>query len=401
MLFEKLEKIDKKKIPIIAAVCASVAVVGIVAFSSLRPENMDDSGQGKTLIASQSDVSEKHIYKKYSDQFMADADIVFPYHEQADVLLAKKYEFDRDKVVSLLFNGKQPAISTTSSGFTGLDARETLGCGAGFSKGVFNYTNYRISQNVKLPFDSFSSNEEFTNLNPRYFEVYKKGKLDFMPPDEAISSVKKFLENFGITVSDDVEIHALDCETMQEYQDSILGSNPTLAEVYHIKDQLTKDDEFYYLCFTAEQNGIPISRYRFYSSVGRELPGCNIKVCYGKDGMFDISCGCIFMVHGIDHTADGLLTAEEALDRAYDEFCSIYSAADVTVEQMRFEYVTEPYSADYDEVKFIPVWSMVVYREEPEEDKGGRDKADYIANYAENRYIWMIDAETGEMILNG
>ncbi|MBQ1413056.1 MAG: hypothetical protein IIY93_07695, partial [Clostridia bacterium] len=97
--------LDKKKIPIIAAVCASAAVVGLVVFSSLRPENMGDGGQGKTLIASQSDVSEKHIYKKYSDQFMADADIVSPYHEQADVLLAKSYQFDNQKIVSLLFGG--------------------------------------------------------------------------------------------------------------------------------------------------------------------------------------------------------------------------------------------------------------------------------------------------------
>ena len=101
-----MDKLHNKKIPVIAAVCASAAVVGLVVFSSLRPENMGDGGQGKTLIASQSDVSEKHIYKKYSDQFMADADIVSPYHEQADVLLAKSYQFDNQKIVSLLFGGK-------------------------------------------------------------------------------------------------------------------------------------------------------------------------------------------------------------------------------------------------------------------------------------------------------
>ena len=108
-----MDKLHNKKIPVIAAVCASAAVVGLVAFSSLRPESMGDSGgisdngHGKTLIASQSDFSEKHIYKKYSDQFMADADIVSPYHEQADVLLAKGYQFDNEKNRIAAFRRRQ------------------------------------------------------------------------------------------------------------------------------------------------------------------------------------------------------------------------------------------------------------------------------------------------------
>ena len=99
------------------------------------------------------------------------------------------------------------------------------------------YLNYSTKQMhlLALPFENFSSNEEFVNLIPRYFEVYKKESLSVMTPDEAVNRVKDILKGFGITVSDDVEIHAIDKETMQEYQDYIIKNDPDLCSAKHCK----------------------------------------------------------------------------------------------------------------------------------------------------------------------
>ena len=365
--------LDKKKIPIIAAVCASVAVVGLVVFSSLRPENMGDGGKGKTLIASQSDVSEKHIYKKYSDQFMADADIVSPYHEQADVLLAKSYQFDNQKIVSLLFDGDKTKITKNQFGGTAFDAQDAAGRYAYMGEICLNYSTKQMHL-LALPFENFSSNEEFVNLIPRYFEVYKKDSLDFMTPEKAIRHVKDILKGFGITVSDDVEIHAIDKETMQEYQDYIIKNDPDMV-----------------------------------SSMKRFINGSNIKVCYSKDGIIDFQTDSIYTVKKVDHTAKNLLTAEQALDKAYEEFTTLYTPAEITVEQMRFEYAPKAYNSNYDEVKLVPVWSMIVYQKDnnPEADEKRAIKRategkvydeNYHSTYAMNRHVWIIDAETGDVL---
>ena len=400
--------LDKKKIPIIAAVCASVAVVGLVVFSSLRPENMGDGGQGKTLIASQSDVSEKHIYKKYSDQFMADADIVSPYHEQADVLLAKSYQFDNQKIVSLLFGGDKTKITKNQFGGTAFDAQDTAGRCAYMGEIYLNYSTKQMHL-LALPFENFSTNEEFVNFIPRYFEVYKKESLSFMTPDEAVNRVKDILKGFGITVSDDVEIHALDKETMQEYQDYIIKNDPDMAINYDYKAKLTDDDEFYFMCFNVEEKGIPVTRYNVVSSMKRFINGSNIKVCYSKDGIIDFQTDSIYTVKKVDHTAKNLLTAEQALDKAYEEFTTVYTPAEITVEQMRFEYAPKAYNSNYDEVKLVPVWSMIVYQKDnnPEADEKRAIKRategkvydeNYHSSYAENRHVWIIDAETGDVL---
>ena len=257
------------------------------------------------------------------------------------------------------------------------------------------------------PFENFSTNEEFVNFIPRYFEVYKKESLSFMTPDEAGNRVKDILKGFGITVSDDVEIHAIDKETMQEYQDYIIKNDPDMAINYDYKAKLTDDDEFYFLCFNVEEKGVPVTRYNVVSSMKRFINGSNIKVCYSKDGIIDFQTDSIYTVKKVDHTAKNLLTAEQALDKAYEEFTTVYTPAEITVEQMRFEYAPKAYNSNYDEVKLVPVWSMIVYQKDnnPEADEKRAIKRategkvydeNYHSTYAMNRHVWIIDAETGD-----
>ena len=324
------------------------------------------------------------------------------------MLLAKSYQFANQKIVSLLFGGDKTKITKNQFGGTAFDAQDATGRDAYMGEIYLNYSTKQMHQ-LALPFENFSSNEEFVNFIPRYFEVYKKESLSFMTPDEAVNRVKDILKGFGITVSDDVEIHALDKETMQEYQDYIIKNDPDMAINYDYKAKLTDDDEFYFLCFNVEEKGIPVTRYNVVSSMKRFINGSNIKVCYSKDGIFDFQTDSIYTVKKVDHTAKNLLTAEEALDKAYKEFTTVYTPAEITVEQMRFEYAPKAYNSNYDEVKLVPVWSMIVYQKDnnPEADEKRAIKRategkvydeNYHSSYAENRHVWIIDAETGDVL---
>ena len=182
-----------------------------------------------------------------------------------------------------------------------------------------------------------------------------------------------------------------------------------MAINYDYKAKLTDDDEFYFLCFNVEEKGIPVTRYNVVSSMKRFINGSNIKVCYSKDGIIDFQTDSIYTVKKVDHTAKNLLTAEQALDKAYEEFTTVYTPAEITVEQMRFEYAPKAYNSNYDEVKLVPVWSMIVYQKDnnPEADEKRAIKRategkvydeNYHSSYAENRHVWIIDAETGDVL---
>ena len=134
-----------------------------------------------------------------------------------------------------------------------------------------------------------------------------------------------------------------------------------------------------------------------------------LKVCYNKDGIIDFQTDSIYTVKKVDHTAKNLLTAEQALDKAYEEFTTVYTPAEITVEQMRFEYAPKAYNSNYDEVKLVPVWSMIVYQKDnnPEADEKRAIKRategkvydeNYHSTYAMNRHVWIIDAETGDVL---
>ena len=405
-----MNRIHTKKRPIITFFCAALAISCLVSCGdkaktlphAVSESSFSDSVENPFETEQHGENSDTHIYKTYSENFIADAEIILPGREQGDILTAKRYRYNKDKIISLFFGDNTPTVTEDPDGDTYFEAPD--GSWAYLGTGYLHYaTNHRYE--VQLPFENFSSDEEFSSLLPSYSQIYQKDSLDFMTPDEAISKVKRFLSLLDIKVSDEVEIHAIDCETMQEYQDYVREHDPDSAKQYRIKEQLTKDDEFYYLCFAMEQNGIPVT---CYSERGERtnLFGSNIKVCLSKDGIFEFETELLYTPEGTLRSANQLLTAEEALDKAFKQFDADSSIAQAKVEQMRFEYIMEPNDSDYETVTLRPVWSLVVYQEDSSATKSALvqkaniiDKGKYdISSDSVMRHVWMMDAETGDIL---
>lgn len=407
-----------KKRQMIAGICAATAITCFascgekaeVTDTAVSDSQVTDRMEDFTETDQHGENSDTHIYKAYSENFVADAEIILPGKEQADILTAKRYCFNKDKVVSLFFGDNTPTVTEYPDGHTYFEASD--GSWSWLDSNYLHYaTNHRYE--VQLPFENFSSDEEFYNLAPRYSQIYQKDSLDFMTPDEAIRKVKSFLSLFDIKVSDSVEIHAIDCETMQEYQDYVREYDPDSAKNYRIKEHLTKDDEFYYLCFATEQNGIPVTRYSNPSTQTNFFSN-QIKVCLSNDGIFEFEAALLYTAEGVSRSADKLLTAEETLDKAFAHFNTVSSIPEAKVEQMRFEYIMEPNGSDYETVTLRPVWSLVVYQEYDSATKkalsqkaqakaaqGGNthDKGKYdIPSYSFMRHVWIIDAQTGDIL---
>lgn len=411
-----------QKRPIVTVLCAALAISCLVSCGNNKTEPPTNAVSDSQLTENVENTennpfddingenSDTHIYKAYSEDFIADAEIILPGREQADLLTAQRYRFNKDKVVSLFFGDNAPTVTEYPDGHTYFEADD--GSWAYLDTSYLHYaTNHRYE--VQLPFESFSSDEEFFTLVPRYSEIYQKESLDFMSPDEAIKKVKGFLSLFNIKVSDNVEIHAIDCDTMQEYQDYIREHDPDSAKQYRLKEQLTKDDEFYYLCFAAEQNDIPVTRYSDFKEQ-TQFFGSNIKVCLSKDGIFEFETAQLYTAESVSRSADNLLTAEEALDKSFAHFGTDSAIPKAKVEQMRFEYIIELNDSDYETVTLRPVWSLVVYQEyddatkkelsqkaKAKAEQGGStiDKGKYnILSDSFMHHVWMIDAETGEIL---
>lgn len=399
-----------KRRSIVTFLCAALVISCLVSCgdkANTPPHAVSESSCGDSVenpfeTEQHGENSDTHIYQTYSEDFIADAEIILPGRNQANILTAKRCRYHKDKIISLLFGDKSPTVTEHPDGDIYMEASD--GSWAYLGESNFSFaTNHRYD--VQLPFENFSSDEEVSSLLPRYSQIYQKDSLDFMTPDEAIKKVKRFLSRLDIKVSDEVEIHAIDRETMQEYQDYVREHDPDSAKQYRIKEHLTKDDEFYYLCLAAEQNDIPVTRYS-NSNEQADFFSSNIKVCLSKDGIFQFETELLYTPEGALRSVNQLLTAQEALDKAFAHFGTDSSIAKAKVEQMRFEYIMEPNSSDYETVTMRPVWSLVVYQEDSGATKSAwvqkantTDKGAYdISSDFVMRHVWMMDAETGDIL---
>lgn len=198
-------------------------------------------------------------------------------------------------------------------------------------------------------------------MNTSYAAVYKKKALEFMSSEAAIAEAKSVLDGLSITVSDNVEIYAIDCETMQNYQDNELELDPSLRNNYDIKDVFTRDDEFYILDFTVTQNGISLShRYYEQASSGRQVYGTNVRLYVSNKGVTYLNADGILEILSESEIAGNFISAEEAIDAAYKKFSSFVYDTPMLVTDAEFVYIAVPYNEAENEVMLVPAWDIIL-----------------------------------------
>ena len=359
-----MENIDKRKLLRIVVICAVLVAVILMAAALLRPESTSEKS---AVSYSDAKIENNHFYKVYSDNFTADTDIPDSYNDKAEVLFAKLSDLDNQSVIkSVFFEGKNPTRKVRKdAGLTSIRYIDGENYFAVYDYSEENKMVYdELDMNyIDLPTDNFSTKHDqykYPNRTPLYDTVYKQKSLDFMSPEKAVETAKDVLKKFSIEVTDDVEIYAMDYKTMQEYQDKVKREDPDTAVNYITKDTLTQDDEFYILSFTAMQNQLPMTHIVCHLPSGRSCIGSNIKVYLSKNGIFYFDVDGIYQIGEVAETPDKLITVEEAIEKAFDEYNSIVTTDKVTVTEVRFEYAPIPYNSNYNEAKLTPVWTLTL-----------------------------------------
>lgn len=379
-----IKNIDKKTIARIVCICAGVAVIAIVIVMLLRPE-----GTANTKNVSNSDITDSHMYQVYSDNFTVDADITSPLNENAEILYTEYIELDEKKLVSLFMNSKNPTREVASYDSNIVFYR--TGDAYFITASKYGYTRGETQsiRHLAFPTENFNTRYgswRFNNELPCYDTVYKNKNLSFMTSEDAVDSAYSVLQQLNISAfKEDAEIYAIDCETMQTYQDKMKKEYPDSAVNYELKDKFTEDDEFYIVCFTAAQNQIPVTHaYYLLWGSDREVMGSNIKIYVSKKGVFYFDFEGIYSVQGVSETPNKLLTVQEAANKAFEVYNSVITTDKATVDEIRFEYAPVPYNQNFNEVKLTPAWSFHLTNETV--DVGTTEE------------IILINAVTGERI---
>jgi hypothetical protein len=369
-----------------------------------RENSEADTDVAESNVSSGTTISESllsedipgHINKVFSENFAADTDVPAFQAEKADVLFASYKRFDEHTVLSTLFGEKSPSKETytvdksTSIGYHD-EAEDSYG---GISEGSVYYSEKDYAY-ISFPTENFSTKNDFSSF-PRYNEVYVKENLNFMAGTEAVKTVSEILKQLSIETSDNVEIYAIDYQTMQAQQEERIRqekerqSDPT--EYYQIKSEFTEEDEFYILCFTMMQDQIPITHnsYQTVAAGERIVNGSNAKVYLSKKGVIYLQCSGIYQADSVAESPGTLITAEKILQKAYEIYDSFVSTQKVTVIAMDFEYAPVPYNKNYDEVKLTPAWTLTLSYEN-ELSKNGIDPDAVVRTIT-------INAVTGEEI---
>ena len=401
------------------SICILAGALMAFGLTACRPEEPNATA-GVTAAVKQSalesvsakqlsQVTPAHISKSYGENFSVDADVRVPKVEKADILFAKMMPYDEQKVLSLLYNGKAPQKTENSADNSVLysdgDSRLLL------SPGGLNYQTKACAY-YKFPTDGLRANYETDSNNPKIGDVFKQENLSFMPRAKALESVSGILKELPLDLTANAEIYAIDSKTMQAQQDERIkkdedylkaagitptndksSSDPTLG--YETKDTFTPDDDFYWLFFTTEQNGIPVTQKNYTVQANeRGMSGAFIEVQFSKNGIIKLNCSSVYQQQSAAESPSVFIPVEKALQNALDAQNAVISSEKTKVTAIDFEYVPVPYNDNFEDVKLVPAWSLTLSDEDtiPSKDgKGGTETS-------ERTRMLFINAVTGEEI---
>ncbi|MCH5265724.1 MAG: hypothetical protein J1F02_07475 [Lachnospiraceae bacterium] len=385
----------------------------IVLLSMTACASEEKKGEGMATQNTEKNISVKTLFKDtpshikidFSENYTVDADVSFPQITNADVLFAEYNHINEQSLVSVFFNGKTPnkEIYTEDDITSYTDENSEMIV-------ANEYITYRTQDYnyVKYPIENFTPEYDLLSTGRKYNETFMQENLNFMNKEEALNTVSGVLEKLSLNnIAENVEIYAIDYNTLQIEQEKRIQSeidiqkkmgispiqNPT--DGYQIKDTFTQDDEFYVMYFTMVQNQIPVTQMSYDILSGeRSLYGSVIKVLLSPKGIIEFECSGIYKSKGSAESPDVLISAEKAVQRAYEIYNSTISTDIITVNSIDFEYVPAAYNKNHNEVKLIPSWSLnLSYHYESSEKS--KDKNSELKDI--NRMLY-INAVNGEEI---
>lgn len=325
-----------------------------------------------------------------AENLIVDAEVSKPDITSAAVLQVESFSFDSQPLCDAFFDSKNIK-------------KEVSGVGELYS---FGDKTLSISEDRKN-FSFYSPLKEFIQgvINTEHFgNLYKfnQEELDFMPKQKAIDGAVNILKSLNITPHMPPKVYAIDFKTIQKVQEERMLEKGVQEfinlGIYKMKDEWTKDDEFYYLFFSVDFYGIPCDTIGYtHQSSTLHVSGSEIEIIISKKGielcMID---GMLYREVKPKSEKSELISIDQAMQTVKSKFDDVILMDKVTVTEICLEYLpvlvdvnvdTKTGIVNYENVELVPIWLFKI------ESSNSRE-----SGIARNTYV-RVNAITGKEIL--
>lgn len=183
--------------------------------------------------------------------------------------------------------------------------------------------------------------------------------LAFMRYEDALSFVKKRLEDIGIPPLNLVATHSLDLDTMLEHYRYYLEEKKEQSEILEIR--FSQEDEAYQFYFRQQIDNIPVIHVPWEwgkgSATGPEgnvMKFSNVEVTFTREGITDIRAKNLFHIEESDENKEQpLISVVAAMQLLFDDYSDLLLDKGTKVNSAELCYVSIPNGENYE---LIPSW---------------------------------------------
>lgn len=232
-------------------------------------------------------------------------------------------------------------------------------------------------------------------------------ELDFCSRDEAVSAVRKVLDEIGVDVGEPTvyALHQSDLQNLIDKECAEKGHTTDYDKLWNGEEDnevtsytVGKELECYYMEFKQYHNGVPLYNYDFQYMTMKDIyvMAPHITAVYTADGIVGLDISFPRGIVSEKEKIDRLITpgtAAKSVAAKYEELADIKS---VLLEKLELMYVITPIfnNGKYDHEELIPAWVCTV-----RSIKSGYDRKTGTDGYVESKDTLWIDARTGVEII--
>lgn len=323
--------------------------------------------------------------------------------EEYSVYNIKTTEFDPEKVKQAVFGDAE----ITPEFFEGSHGNkrctwEKDGRSLDISEGsvyLFSKAFWFADSTVSTPGYNHDGNlEDFPNRDK---------ELDFCSRDEAVSAVRKVLDEIGITVGDPIvcALHQSDLQNEIDRECAERGFTYDIDKRWNGEedDKVTsytvgKELECYYMEFKQYHNGVPLYNYDFQYMTLKDIfvSAPRITAVYSAEGVVGLRVSCPRSIVSEKEKIDKLITPETAAKSVAAKYEELAGIKSVLIDKLELMHVITPIfnGGKYDHEELIPAWVCTVRVTE-----WGKDRKTGTEGYVEQKNTLWIDARTGVEII--
>ncbi len=338
-----------------------------------------------------------HRFKKnLGENLYVDAIVDAPKIESVSVLKAESINFDPKTLLNIFFKSKNIKGKKQGVGVLYKDDEKTLMI-------LNDKTFFEFFTPLKSNIQGIINTSDTGNLNK-----FKLENLDFMSKQEAISRAKEFISKLNITTYGQPKAYSIDYKTMQQEQEKSLKEGlqgfVDLGKV-KLKEKWTKDDEFYYIQFRVDINGIPCDNIG-YTQIPSGIPvsGSQIEIIISKKGIeLFTPLGTIYKKVGTVGDGKSVITIDKALKTVKKRYDSVILQKEIVIKNISLIYTpklinpqidSKTGAIDLKQLNLVPCWLFTINQKGKNTENTNTAEIDKVPN----TYI-RVNAISGEEIL--